>query len=94
MAQSPNLPRELQSARVIVRFCLRIAVLLVFASFGNIAFVRSFAALLWMSVILSGVMGILRRELLFDTVLNHWDETVVYAGLCCLAGGFSQAASF
>jgi hypothetical protein len=84
LAQSPNLPRELQSTRVVVRFCLRIAVLLVFASFGSIGFARGFATLLWMSVILGAAMGILRREPPFDTVLNHWDETAAYAALCCL----------
>ena len=84
MAQLPNLPRELRSTQVIARFCLRITVLLVFASFGSIGFVKSFAALLWMSVILGVAMGILRREPPFDTVLNHWDETAAYAALCCL----------
>ena len=35
---------------------------------------RSLAALLWMSTILSAVVGTIRREPPFDTVLNHWDE--------------------
>jgi hypothetical protein len=66
-------------------------ILALFATFGSIGFGRSFAALLWMSTILSAVIGAMRRETPFDSVLNHWDETVAYAALCCLVGGFNQA---
>jgi hypothetical protein len=67
---------------VIVRFFVRMIVLVVFANFGGIGFGRSLAALLWMSTILSAVIGAMRREPLLDAVLNHWDETVAYAALC------------
>jgi hypothetical protein len=56
--------------------CLRMSILAVFAAFGSIGFGRSLAALLWMSTILSGVIGAMRREPPFDKVLNHWDEAV------------------
>ena len=92
MAQVPNLPRELRSTQVIVRFCLRMIILVIFAAFGSIGFGRSLAALLWMSAILAAVMGAMRREPLMDTVLNHWDEMVAYVALCCLVSGFNQAA--
>ena len=36
----------------------------------------------------------MRREPPFDKVLNHWDETVAYAALCCLVSGFNQVAAF
>jgi hypothetical protein len=83
VAQLPNLPQELRSTQVIVRFFVRMIVLVVFADFGSIGFSRSLAALLWMSTILSAVIGAMR-----DAVLNHWDETVAYAALCCLVMGF------
>ena len=88
LAQLPNLPQELRSTQVLVRFFLRMVILMAFAAFGSIGFGRSLAALLWMSTILSAVVGAMRREPPFDTVLNHWDETVAYAALCCLVSGF------
>jgi hypothetical protein len=91
LAQSPNLPQELKSTRVIVRFFLRMIVLVVFAAFAGIGFGRSFAALLWMSTIFSAVMGAIRREPAFGTVLNHWDETIAYAALFALVSNFNHA---
>ena len=29
----------------------------------------------------------------FDTVLNHWDETVAYAALFCLVSSFNHSVS-
>ena len=88
MAQFPNLPQELRSVQVLVRFGLRMIILVAFAVFGSIGFGRSLVALLWMAAILSAVVGALRREPPFDTVLNHWDETMAYAALCSLVIGF------
>jgi len=88
LAQFPNLPQELRSVQVLVRFGLRMIILVAFAVFGSIGFGRSLVALLWMAAILSAVVGALRREPPFDTVLNHWDETMAYAALCSLVIGF------
>jgi hypothetical protein len=93
LMQLPNLPQELRSTQVLVRFCLRMIILVVFATFGSIGFGRSLVALLWMSTILSTFIGAIRRELPFDTVfLNHWDEAVAYMALWCLVSGFNQVA--
>jgi hypothetical protein len=91
LPQRPHLPQELKSTQVIVRFFLRMIVLVVFANFGDIGFGRSLAALLWMSSILSAIIGAMRREPQMDVVLNYWDEMVAYAALCCLVMGFDQA---
>jgi hypothetical protein len=91
LAQLPNLPQYLRSAQVLARFFLRIIILVVFATFGSIGFGRSLVALLWMSTIISAVIGAIKREPPFDMILNHWDETVAYAALCCLVSAFSQA---
>jgi hypothetical protein len=66
-------------------------ILALFAAFGSIGFGRSLVALLWMSTIISAVIGAIKREPPFDAILNHWDETVAYAALCCLVSAFSQA---
>jgi hypothetical protein len=92
LAQQSDLSRELQSAQMLIRFGFRIIILVVFASFGGIGFVRSFGALLWMSVMLSAVVAMIRRETAFGAGLNYWDETVAYTALFCLAHGLESIA--
>jgi hypothetical protein len=89
LAQLPNL-RELRSTQVLIRFSMRIIILVTFAAFSGIGFGRSLAALLGMTAMLSAVVGLVKREPAFDGVLNHWDETVAYAALFCLANGLNQ----
>jgi hypothetical protein len=91
LAQLPNLQRELKSTQVLVRFCLRMTILVVFAAFGSIGFGRSLVALLWMSIILCAVIGVIKREPLFGGVLNHWDETAAYAALFALVSGLDHS---
>jgi hypothetical protein len=91
LAQHPILQRELKSTQVLVRFCLRMVILVIFAAFASIGFGRSLAALLWMSIILSAVIGVIKREPPFGSVLNQWDETVAYAALFALVSGLNHA---
>ena len=93
MAQLPNLPRQLDSSRVLVRFFLRVMILAGFAAFSSIGFGRSLAALLWMSIILCAVVGTMRREPVFHASLNHWDEAVAYAAIFALVNGLGQHVS-
>jgi hypothetical protein len=86
-----NLSQQLRSTPVIVRFCLRLIILVVFAAFAGIGFGKSFAALLWMSVILSAVVGAIKREPPFGSDLNYWDETIAYAALFALVSNFNHA---
>ena len=72
---------------MLIRFGVRMAILIAFATFGSIGFGRSLVALLWMATILSAVVAAMRREPPFDTVLNHWDEMMTYAALCMLVIG-------
>lgn len=76
---------------MIVRFFLRMIVLVIFAAFGSVGFDRSLTVLLWMSTILSAVLATLEQEEPLDTTLNHWDETMAYAALCCLVSGFDHS---
>jgi len=50
------------SAQVLARFGVRLVILSAFAAFGSIGFGRSLAALLWMSIVLSAVIGTVKRE--------------------------------
>jgi hypothetical protein len=92
VSQTPNVQRRLTStAHVIVRFGVRMIVLSAFAAFGSIGFGTSLTALLWMSTLLCAIAASVKRELPFYDDLNHWDEMVAYAALCCLIGGHTPA---
>jgi hypothetical protein len=93
LAQLPNLPRQLDSSRVLVRFCARVIILAGFAAFGSVGFGRSLTTLLWMSIILCAVIGTMRREPVFHASLNHWDEAVAYAAIFALVNGLGQHVS-
>jgi hypothetical protein len=45
-----------------------------------------------MSIVLSTVIGTVKRESPFDIALNYWDETVACAALFALISSFNQAA--
>jgi len=68
---------------VILRFCLRMIVLIAFAILAGAGFGRSLVALLWMSTILSAFLAIARREIPLAPSLNYWDEAIVYITVCC-----------
>jgi hypothetical protein len=78
------MPRTLGPTRVIARFAVRVALLATFAAFGSVDFGRSLAALLWMSIILCSLAGLVRREPLFGPDLNHWDEGAAFGALFAL----------
>ena len=66
-------------------------ILVIFAAFAQIGFASALAPLLWMSIVFCAVIGRMKREPLFGAVLNHWDEMVAYAALCCLVAEFDQS---
>jgi hypothetical protein len=70
------LTREAQTARVIIRFWIRMAILLSFAAFSSIRFDQILTLLLLMSTMLSAVLATLKREEQLASTLNHWDEAV------------------
>ena len=85
-----KLAQSSKSTKVIVRFGLRMAVMTAFAVFGGIGFQRGLTVMLWMSAILGAVIAMFDREEPLSSVLNHWDEAMAYAALCCLACSFEQ----
>jgi hypothetical protein len=93
MAELKDFPQGLRSFQVLIRFCLRMIILAVFASFGSIGFAKSFAALLGMSSILSMIIATVRQEWPLDPVLTHWDEAAAYGSLWCLICVFNPATA-
>jgi len=80
-----------RSGEVIVRFVVRMVVLVAFAAVAGVGFAPGLSMLLWMSTILSAGIATFRRELPLADVLNHWDEAAAYIALCCLVEGLSRA---
>jgi hypothetical protein len=74
----------MRSTQVLVRFCLRMIILGLFATFGSFGFARSIAALLAMSIVFGVVVAIIKRERPLDGILNHWDEALACVALFCL----------
>lgn len=93
MAHLANTPAQLPAPKVLLRFGIRTAILMLFAGFGTIGFGRSLAALLWMTIILCAVIGAMRRERVFAAGLNHWDEMVAYTALYCAVMAFNQLSA-
>ena len=75
-----------------LRFGVRTAILVLFAGFGTNGFVRSLTALLWMTIVLCAVIGVLRRESVFAAGLNHWDEMAAFTAMFCAVTALSQSS--
>jgi hypothetical protein len=43
------------------------------------------------AIILYAVIGVIKREPPFGSVLNHWDETVAHAALFALVSSLNHA---
>ena len=86
MAQPQDLPRGLESGRVLLRFCVRIIILASFAAFSSIGFGKSLSVLLWMAMVFTAVGAFIKREPPFPAVLNHWDEMMGYAAILAFLG--------
>ncbi|MCK1515655.1 hypothetical protein IVB22_24500 [Bradyrhizobium sp. 190] len=84
MQHWPNLPQRLRSTQVLVRFGLRLLVLVAFAGFGSIGLKQSLMALFWMATVLCAAIAGIRQERFLDRDLNHWDEMAAYGALCAL----------
>ena len=85
-----QLPQQLQSVQVMVRFGFRLAIMIGFAVFAGAGFGRGLVTLLWMSALICALAGLVKREMPFAANLNHWDEMTAYVALCALGTGIIQ----
>ena len=84
MAELQNPPRDLRSHQVLLRFFVRMTILVGFSAFGGVGLARSLAALAAMSTILCAILASAKREPFFGAQLNYWDEAVAYAALALI----------
>ncbi len=82
---TPDIPREVGTAQVIVRFLLRLVILCVFAATGRQGFQKTLASLLVLSALYCVFTTVNRREAPLGSVLIHLDEAAAYAALAVLA---------
>lgn len=92
MAELGRSSRELNPYLVLIRFCVRITILITFAAFSSAGFGMSLAALLAMAALLCAIVATVRREAMFSRALNHWDEAVAYAALYFLCVGLNLSS--
>lgn len=85
MQQRSPTTAEFVNIQTLVRCALRIAVLCICATFGQVGFIRSFAILLLMSAFLCIIAGIIRRETILGATVTAWDEAAIHGALGCLA---------
>ena len=78
------------TTRVLFRFCLRLVVLLSFASLGQNGYARALLALLLMSVSMCAAWAGARREPFFGPSLTNWDEAAAYGCLASLTAMIVQ----
>jgi hypothetical protein len=81
LAELGHTSRELSPYLVLIRFCMRIIILVTFAAFGTVGFGMSLAAMLAMAALLCTLVATIRRETMFSRAINHWDEALAYAAL-------------
>jgi len=84
-----DLPSDLRSAHVVIRFGIRIILLVLFTTFISVRFGQ---AMLWISAVLCLISAVLRRELPLGRDLTHWDEGAAYGALYCVASVIGIAA--
>jgi hypothetical protein len=78
------------TVRVLFRFCLRLVVLLSFASLGTNGYAQALLALLLMSVGMCVAWALMRQEQLFGSGLTNWDEAAAYGCLASLTAMIAQ----
>jgi hypothetical protein len=85
MPHNPDIPRELVSVQVLIRFLLRMVILSVFAALGSQGFAKTLESLLVLATFYCITVAAIRREAPFGPVLTHFDEAAAYAVVAGLA---------
>lgn len=76
---------SLESARTLMRFMLRLAILSAFAMFGGEGFGRTLAALLLFGSFYCAVAALIRGDHPGGRVLCNWDESAAYGAIAMIA---------
>ncbi len=75
---------QLSSARVLLRFLLRMIILSTFAAAGGQGFAATLTGLLGFAAVYCLCAGAIKREMPFAPLLTNWDEAAAYGLILCL----------
>ena len=79
MSAAPDIPHELATSRVLLRFVIRTTILGIFAIVIAQGFAKTFASLLTLTGLYCVVAGAVKREEPFGPALTNYDEAAAYA---------------
>jgi hypothetical protein len=85
MASVSDRSRDIAITRVLVRFAVRMAILVCFAFVGRQGFAKTLESLMSLAACYCIVMGGFRRETPLGPLLTHYDEGAAYALIAGLA---------
>lgn len=77
------------SFHVLIRFGIRLAILIALAFVAQIGFAQAFPQFLLLAGLFSSLWAIFRRELMFGPALTHWDEAAALIVMSKLAAAIS-----
>jgi hypothetical protein len=73
-----RLPPGLETARVLIRFGMRMVILTGYSFLGNQGFAATFGGFLVLAVLYCACAGAISRDEPFGPALTHWDEAAAY----------------
>ena len=82
-------PSSQDSERTVVRFALRLTVLMLFAAMSPQGFARTLLAYLIFATLFCLLVAATRRERALAPDLGHWDEAVAYTAIGALVLRFA-----
>lgn len=88
MQQTPT-PAQIDTARVIFRFGIRVTIIVACSAFAQTSFADALALLFLIAIGPCFLWATLRREPAFGPSLTNWDEAAAYACLAALAQKFA-----
>jgi hypothetical protein len=74
---------------VLIRFGVRLTILIVLAFLTRIGFAQAFPRLLLLAGLFCSLWATFRREFMFGPVLTHWDEAAALIVMSKLAAAIS-----
>lgn len=89
MSRTPDIPRDIGSAHVLIRFLVRMIILCAFAALGSQGFAKALEGLAALAVFYCVFAAAMRREAPFGPALTHFDEAAAYAVTARLAAWLS-----
>lgn len=90
MLYPPPTPEQINTARVIARFGLRIVIVVSCAALAQASFAYALAMLLVLSIAFCFIWGTLQGEHPLGPSLTNWDEAAAYACIASIAFKFAQ----